>query len=435
MAPAAFKRFLIFLHRWLGVALCLLFLLWFASGIVMMYTDFPAVLAEDRLERSPALDASAVRLSPAEAAAKIDSRKRNGPIRLNTFDGRPVYRFGTGRGERLIYADNGEEQRAASPEQIARAAARWTSQPVAAAKVEFVREVDQWTVEGPLRSLRPLLKYSWPNGDQLYIAGANAEVVQYTTRVSRFWAYLGPIPHWLYFTPLRQRQLVWSRAVVWTSGAGTVAALIGLTIAAWTCVPRTGIPYRGQKRWHTILGLIFGLTAATWVFSGMLSMDPFGAPAERNPDIAAPLRARAPIGDYDIRAPLATLAGAEVKELELSSFLGDPVYLATLAQVKRAPSRRSPSTASWPPCGTPSPPPTSACSIPTTPTTATATAVVRCRLCLPNSTAPATTSTPGPRASWRATAGDPGPPVGSTTACTRSISRGSTNTGRCGTSS
>src|SRR5215831_18932662 len=161
MAPAAFKRFLIFLHRWLGVALCLLFLLWFASGIVMMYTDFPAVRAEDRLERSPALDASAVRLSPAEAAAKIDSRKRNGPIRLNTFDGRPVYRFGTGRGERLIYADNGEEQRAASPEQIARAAERWTSQPVAAAEVEFVREVDQWTVEGPLRSLRPLLKYSW----------------------------------------------------------------------------------------------------------------------------------------------------------------------------------------------------------------------------------------------------------------------------------
>jgi hypothetical protein len=37
----------------------------------------------------------------------------------------------------------------------------------------------------------------------------------------------------------------------------------------------TSIPYRGQKRWHTILGLVFGLGAATWAFSGMLSMDPF----------------------------------------------------------------------------------------------------------------------------------------------------------------
>ena len=33
----------VFLHRWLGVALCLFFLLWFPSGIGMMYWDFPAV--------------------------------------------------------------------------------------------------------------------------------------------------------------------------------------------------------------------------------------------------------------------------------------------------------------------------------------------------------------------------------------------------------
>jgi hypothetical protein len=331
-AGAAARTVLIFIHRWMGVALCLLFFLWFASGIVMMYTDFPAVRPEDRLERSPALDAATIRLSPAEACAKVDGRSRTAPIRLNMFDGRPAYRFGAGRAERLIYADTGEEQRRASPAQIARAAAAWTSQPIAAARVEFVQNADQWTVQGPLRTLRPLLKYSWPDGEQVYVSGATAEVVQYTTRATRFLAYLGPIPHWLYFTPLRQRQLAWSRAVIWTSGAGTLAALIGLVIAAWTYVPRKGIPYRGLKRWHTILGLVFGVSAATWAFSGMLSMDPFGSPAERNPDIAASLRGRAPIGDYDARAALAALGGSEVKQLELSSFLGEPVYLATLAR-------------------------------------------------------------------------------------------------------
>ena len=41
----------------------------------------------------------------------------------------------------------------------------------------------------------------------------------------------------------------------------------------------TSIPYRGQKRWHMVLGLIFGLGAVTWAFSGMLSMDPFPSPS------------------------------------------------------------------------------------------------------------------------------------------------------------
>src|SRR3954470_22592991 len=36
-------RVLLVVHRWLGVALCVLFLIWFPSGIGMMYWDFPSV--------------------------------------------------------------------------------------------------------------------------------------------------------------------------------------------------------------------------------------------------------------------------------------------------------------------------------------------------------------------------------------------------------
>src|SRR4051812_21034282 len=35
-------RLLVFLHRWWGVAFCLLFAMWFASGIVMHFVPFPA---------------------------------------------------------------------------------------------------------------------------------------------------------------------------------------------------------------------------------------------------------------------------------------------------------------------------------------------------------------------------------------------------------
>ncbi len=37
------KKALIFLSKWLGIGLALLFLAWFASGIVMHYVPFPSL--------------------------------------------------------------------------------------------------------------------------------------------------------------------------------------------------------------------------------------------------------------------------------------------------------------------------------------------------------------------------------------------------------
>jgi hypothetical protein len=202
-------------------------------------------------------------------------------------------------------------------------------------------------------------KYSWPNGEQVYVSGSDGEVVQYTTSGSRLGAYVSAIPHWFYFTPLRKHGPEWSRLVIWSSGIGAITVLLGMVIGLWMYSPRqkyrsdgipTGIPYRGQKRWHMAFGLIFGVGAATWAFSGMLSMDPFpqrtnrpspgaqqigrggGIATTSIPDALRgpqpPLEAFAPTHPKDA---LAALDGLEVKELELTSFVGEPVYIATLA--------------------------------------------------------------------------------------------------------
>jgi hypothetical protein len=344
------KRFAIFVHRWLGVALCLLFLIWFPSGIGIMYWDFPSVTPADRLERSPALDASKVVLSPGEAYAKLNTVFLATGARLNTFDGRPVYRFRSGRDETMVFADTGEIRGDVSRDLVERSAAGWVGQPADRATVRAVEEVDQWTVQAPLRSLRPLWKYSWPNGEQVYVSQTTGEVVQYTTRSSRLGAYVGPIPHWLYFTPLRKRQATWSSIVIWTSGIGTVSAILGLVVAVWMYSPKkryryagqpTSIPYRGQKRWHMVFGLIFGIATATWAFSGMLSMDPFptrrGGPSAnaRGEGVSLPeaLRGRFDLDRFAARHPreaLELLKGSDVKELEFTTFAGEPFYLAVL---------------------------------------------------------------------------------------------------------
>jgi hypothetical protein len=193
-----------------------------------------------------------------------------------------------------------------------------------------------------------LWKYAWPNGEQVYVSQTSGEVVQYTTTASRLGAYVGAIPHWLYFTPLRKRQAEWSAVVIWSSGAATVAALLGLVVGLWMFSPSkvyrrggvpTAVPYRGQKRWHMVFGLLFGVAAATWAFSGMLSMDPFPtAPApddDAGREIRQAFRGRVDLAAFETKHPREAIeslaAGAVVKDLELTSFAGTPIYLATLA--------------------------------------------------------------------------------------------------------
>jgi hypothetical protein len=343
-----FRQALIFVHRWLGVVLCLLFLLWFPSGFVMMYWDYPSVKPADRLAHMAALDPATIGFSPAEAAAKAEV-DATGSVRLTTFAGRPIYRFG-GRGDSaVVYADTGEEQIEITQNDVARIAQMWSGQSVKAARVEAVEQSDQWTLQIRVRDLQPLWKFSWPDGQQLYVSEATGDVLQYTTTGSRIGAYFGAIPHWLYFTPLRRNGQAWSRVVIWSSGVATFAALLGVVIAVWMYSPSkryryagepSSIPYSGWKRWHTIVGLLVGIGAVTWAFSGLLSMEPFPArdddrAARRSQQtIAQALRGRAPLEAFaakDPRAALAQLAGLRVKDLELTSFAGEPAYFATIA--------------------------------------------------------------------------------------------------------
>src|SRR5258708_33625571 len=101
------KKTLIFVHRWMGVAICLLFLLWFASGIVMMYWDYPEVTAADRLQHLPPLDASRIRLSLLEAYERLELNRPASQAFLTTFDGRPAYPLRLGGEQKLVCADDG----------------------------------------------------------------------------------------------------------------------------------------------------------------------------------------------------------------------------------------------------------------------------------------------------------------------------------------
>lgn len=276
------RRLVIFSHRYLGIAVSLMCVVWFASGIVMMYAGgMPRITEQVRLERQAPLDLSQVRLTPAEAAQRLEGE--GGPARaeLLTVMQRPAYRFNGPDGE-TVFADDGEVLRDVDLETSRAIAGRFLH--VSTDRIHFERTIDapdQWTMINRFDGVLHEFVVDDDAGTEVYVSPRTANVVQETTRAKRALAWLGTIPHWLYFTALRENQPLWYEIVVWLSAAASVLALLGL-ILVFTQFRRTrpfqlsrAIPYRGWMRWHYILGTVFGVFALTWAFSGLVSMEPW----------------------------------------------------------------------------------------------------------------------------------------------------------------
>src|ERR1700742_1341073 len=81
---------LVLLHRWLGIGFCLLFAMWFASGIVMHFVPFPSLAEADRFTGLLPIDLSQVQHGPDEAAAAGNAVAAQRVRLLQRADG-PVY--------------------------------------------------------------------------------------------------------------------------------------------------------------------------------------------------------------------------------------------------------------------------------------------------------------------------------------------------------
>lgn len=335
------RRALVLLHRWLGIAGNLLFVVWFASALVMMYARMPALEPGDRLNRLPPLDVQAVAVTPAEAASA--ARLADGvpdplQIRLGMAGDRPIYRFRTASGWTAVYADNGSPILQLSEDQATAIAAQFARRPVAGGAPplpgydRLLIRPDQWSLQiGPLFPVHRI----HAGGDVLYVSDRTAEVVMETTPASRLWGTAGAVFHWLYFTPLRSHSTLWYRLIVWTSAAGCVLTLSGLAVGVIRLTRRTRSPYTGIMRWHHYSGLVFGAAAFTWLLSGALSMDPFGWHAGRTTSsaqhsaVAGGTSAVDPSDLASIRTGLESVStGFPAREVEFLQFAGEPLVLA-----------------------------------------------------------------------------------------------------------
>jgi hypothetical protein len=251
-------------------------LLWFGSGIVMMYVPYPALTEAERIASLAPLEPGQVNTSAWDAWSALALPGVPEAVRLNSVAGRPTYHFMAEGRWHSVRADSG---RALA---VDMATARAATPHGRALSVELV-ERDQWTF-GRLDAHRPLYRVDVGDaaGSVLYVSGRTGEVVRDTTRGERAWNWAGSVIHWLYFTPLRSQVEPWRQAVMWTSAVALLLAMLGMVLGiqrlrlARRYANGRRSPYRGWQAWHHWLGLCMGTLTLTWLFSGWLSVTPFG---------------------------------------------------------------------------------------------------------------------------------------------------------------
>jgi hypothetical protein len=151
---------LVFIHRWLGVTFCLLFAMWFASGIVMHFVPYPSFTAADRRAGLAPIDLAQVKASPSEALAA--SRMANSArVRLTQRSDGPIYLISNSSATIALHAADLSAATVKS-EELARAIAsdyamhrRWDA---AKDDVAVLQDYDQWTLAGGLDRYRPLYR-------------------------------------------------------------------------------------------------------------------------------------------------------------------------------------------------------------------------------------------------------------------------------------
>lgn len=338
-AVTMWRRLLIYVHRWLGIAGGGLFFTWFLSGIVLMYAGMPALSSDERLRRAPLLDLSTATIDVAEAA--VAAGVAPSQIVVGMHGDRPVYRFAGPSGWTRVYADTGELGHALTSSEALAVAHRFAPGQIGIARYDVrLTAPDQWTLQS--RPFFPLHRVHL--GDRadtvLYVSGPTAQPVMMTTRSGRRLAYVGAVLHWLYFTPLRSNVGLWADVVIWLSVFGCVLCLSGLIWGLWRLswsgfyrlrARYSRSPYDGLMRWHHYAGLAFGVFTFTWVFSGALSMEPWSwhpgtAPTgQQRQAMTGGLFRLGPLTAERLRAAHDVIGEAFVPaELEVLQFRGEP---------------------------------------------------------------------------------------------------------------
>lgn len=223
------KKLLYKFHRILGTLLSILFVLWFLSGFVMIYHNFPKISNSEKYKGLVAIDIHTLHhcdsiLSALNSNSNTEycilKAKSDGNFLIETKDKDNTYltdQNGT-FGERYTYSE------------IYNYASNLNTSTIS--RIDTIHSLDRWLPYDKYIVDFPAYKFHYKDSlqSELYVSSLSGEGIQYTNSDNRFWAWIGAIPHWLYIANLRHNTDLWKGIVIWLSGIGSLLCITGLII-------------------------------------------------------------------------------------------------------------------------------------------------------------------------------------------------------------
>lgn len=330
-----FRRFIFKVHRITGTAIAAFFLMWFVTGVVLLYHDYPKVSDRELREHLEVLPLSLPDVG--EVMSSLPDSVES--LTLRMFQGQALFEAQSGDSSVIFCADTTQKPLPITYLSAEREARKWVDAPVVA--VDTLHERVQWILYSRYEKELPIYRFCFGDAQkhEVFVSSRTAEVQQVTTLSERVWAWLGAIPHKLYFPFIRKDADVWK----WTITVGGAFCLLAALSGAYVGVDmllrhrrqkkRWGSPYRRFTwKWHHLLGLVFGIFIIAWGLSGMMAM-------QKIPQWLVPVKAKGELkdaepmatgmlslNDYHLDYRLLRQTYPELKQVEWTSVGGKPVY-------------------------------------------------------------------------------------------------------------
>ena len=286
------KKIMLSLHRITGTIIALFFAMWFLTGLVLLYHSYPRLSDSDIHGHQETLSDS---LPDVEKLTSSFGDSLKG-LTIREFQAQTLADISLADTTITLCADSASTLKPVTFHTAMQVARQWVNAPVG--RVDTLYERAQWILYSRYEDNLPIYRFFFNDHEQhqLYMDKQTAEVLQLTNRDSRFWAWVGAIPHKLYFPLIRKDADVWK----WTITIGGLFCLLAAISGMYVGIDALLHRYRTKKRWespykkwtykwHHLLGLVFGIFIIAWGLSGMMAM-------QRIPKWLVPME-----GDYFFR--------------------------------------------------------------------------------------------------------------------------------------
>lgn len=331
MSPV--NRTIFSLHRVSGTVIAVFFLMWFVTGLVLIYKGYPRL---DEAEARARMEALPKALPPLDGLPDSTTN-----LSVRQFQRQTLLSYSVGDTDTVMSADSTPVRKVDFNTSL-EVARRWVNAPVS--RVDTLHERQQWILYSRYEKQLPIYRFHFDDGNdtQLYVASKTARPLQLTDRSSRFWAWVGAIPHKLYFPCIRKDVDVWKFWITFGASLCLLASLTGLYagIHVWRkhrhSTGKWSNPFREKwLRWHFAIGMAFAIPLIAWSVSGIFSM-------QRVPKWLVPMKGdyffdystmwgegTLPLSDYHLDYRMLAARYPDLKQVEWSRYGGIPVYTVT----------------------------------------------------------------------------------------------------------